>query len=577
MDSFTPAFPKNPKQNETPQGLSELKFFSLALVVETPSKFPSSVIKVTPIESLSTQDSGGIKKTPVTYEQIHPEEGGGYNAPKSIDRGNTIEAEWMPLADSNRDTAPCVYKDETVLLLKYADVQKYYWITLKRQPQLRRKEMVRWGASNETEPLKEYTKATTYYNELNALDRYFEISSPTIGEERWYRIRGDVARGSLEIVDEKGNGIHINSDQEYLTIKAEQKVIITSKTSIELNSPNVIINSDNIQFNGPVKISETLQVAEWLSASSGSAGSVAARFDGDVSVNGHLQTSSLGLSDPAGQEPSGDKSLTQASIYVPEPYSPTVIPEPSNNSNWDSPDPGSDIYGPTAPTQPSSLSPALTPSSETTPSPVKESVATASQLGGQFQDKTGALAAGVQGLSTQVQGLQKSVAGNVNQAVGTVQNTLTQVRTSVMDPVNQVSREVLSLTNAVTGQTQSVSQDLHRSISASTQPFNQLSQSLTGKSLAGIDSVNQRLQPLHQGLNSPALSSATSSARQAVGKANYLAQNLNQDLTDSFRAVTDTVASTQSQTQQLTKQLNNLADTATAFSSEHKKALQQLR
>ena len=585
MDSFTPAFSQDPKKNEAPQDLSALKFFSLALVVETPAQFPSSIIKVTPIESLSTQDSGGISKKPVAYEQTHPEEGGGYHAPKSIDRGNAIEAEWMPLSDSNRDTAPCVYKDETVLLLKYADVQKYYWVTIKRQPQLRRKEMVRWGVSNETAPLKEHNKATTYYTELNALDRYFEISSPTSGESQLFRIRGDIAQGLLVITDDKGNEVLISSTQGQVTVNAQQKVVVTSATSIELNSASVVINADSIQLNGAVQVSKALQVAGGISATGGSGGSVAARFSGDVLVNGHFQSNTINPSNYTGVHQFEDKALVQASTYTPPAAPAAVTPEPSSASNWNDPNPSAEVHGPvpppaspaTAALPDASPSPVPTPKLEVLITPVKESVATVSKLGSQLQDKAGALVTGVQGLSAQAQNLQKSVSGTVSQVTGTVQNTLTQVRSTVMDPINQVSREVLSLTNSATGQIQSVGQNLYQSVGSVTQPLNQLSQSLTGKSLAGIDSVNQRLQALPQALNLSAVNSLTSSLQQSVGKVNYMTQTLNQELLTPFRTVTDTVGAVQSQTQMVTKQLSDLANIPAAFSTETKKALGKLR
>ena len=609
MDTFTPQPEQDTRKLEDPKDTSGLKFYSMALVVKTPKSFPSKIIEVTPIESLSIQNSGKVEQKDTTYKQVHQDASGAFDSQKDVTQNNVIEAEWMPFSDSNRATPPCVYQDESVLLFKYGDVQKYYWVTIKHQPELRKKEMVRWSASNETAPLVAYTKETSYFAEFNALTKKLEIGTPVSGEGVAYRILIDVGAGQLDIADNVGNSIVLKSNEGTLTFTTTKDVVVNAAGKVDVNAPTTNINSDKINLNGEVTVSKGISVANGITVAGGGGGK-AATIGGDLYVKGSFQAQKINSNSiTQGGYSSSDVSVQTAQNQSAKKASTPVFSgsgsaggssTETNTAYTEHPSPqtdkdyqvdhaattnasGAKLTGDKVLDAPK-LATGEIPKSFSMNIPGLGSIKeTASKIGGMGQQLastaggvTSNFTGGIQGLVSTAQSVQGTVSSAVSGVTSQANSLVSQARNTVMDPINGITRQVSSTLRSVTSPVNSIASGFSNQVNGFLQPLNAISQSFTGKSLVNnplgnlnqkvygltnkIDSVNQLVSnPLGKITNS--ISSATNTVAGAVSRSNYAAYNL----TDPIRSATNTVQLIQNQAATTRRQLSELSTQASSL------------
>ena len=601
MDSFTPHPEQDPRKLEAPKDTSALKFYSMAIVVKTPKSFPSTLIEVTPIESLSIQSSGKLAQADVTYKQTHGDASGSFDSQKDVSKNNVIEAHWLPFSDSNRATPPCVYQDESVILFKYADVQKYYWATIKHQPELRRKEMVRWSASNESAPLTPYTKETSYFTEFNALTKKLEIGTPVNGEGVAYRILLDVGAGQLDIADNVGNSIVLNSTQGTITATATKSLVVNAGAQIELNAPTTTINSSVINLNGAVSVSKGIGIAQGLTVAGGGGGK-AATIGGDLYVKGSFSAQKINsdsitesgyiasdvsvktAQNQSAQSASAPAALTSStSGSAPAAPAPTPTPTPAptdksykvdavatantceskltGNTVLDAPKLAS---GEIAKTHTQSI-PGITS--------IKESAAKIGVPGQQLADKQPGSGNLLQGLVSSARAVQGTLSTATSKASTTAQTATSSIKSTVMDPINGLTRQVGDIFSQSTSVISLIDSSVSNQVNGFLQPLNSISQSLRGKPLtnANLNAFSSKLSGLSYKVNtlsaktlspvnnlSNSLSERTYDVTRKVDQATYAAYNF----TEPLRQATDTTESVQKASEQAAKQLKELAPKA---------------
>lgn len=189
---------------------SGLRFHSLGIVVE--SKPPGTdYILVSPIEELNLQESGLIKEQTKAFVG-NKKSTGSVNFDTEHESKNYVRAKWVDISGGNRTTAPDVVSNESVLLLKYANVDEYFWCDFGREPSLRRLEDVLYSFSNVSAPGAEYDKSTSYSIHISTRDKFVHIhTANNDGELTTYDLRIDTKKGLLEIKDGLGNSIEMNS------------------------------------------------------------------------------------------------------------------------------------------------------------------------------------------------------------------------------------------------------------------------------------------------------------------------------------------------------------------------------
>lgn len=259
---------------------AKLKFYSIGIVTEDKARGSDS-IKVSPMEDLHLT-KGLIKDQKYDYNTKLPD-AKGVKRGDSVKGDNMIIANWLPLSNSNRISAPDVIKNETVLILKYADTDEYYWTTIFREPKIRRLETVLYAFGNLAKGLVAWTKKTSYWFEVSTHDKKVQFhTSKSDGEPYEYDVIFDTREGTVELKDDIGNRVLLNSK--------ESKITITTNKDIELNTQNVTINAKgSTKINTPTTtISGDVTIGGALTTAKGLTSGSSGNFNGSVAVNGNV-------------------------------------------------------------------------------------------------------------------------------------------------------------------------------------------------------------------------------------------------------------------------------------------------
>jgi hypothetical protein len=218
---------------------SKFKFYSLGIVVQTKPD-TSDIIQVVPIEEYS-YINGKLADQKEVFKAEYVDMQG--NVKKmSAESSITLEALWVPLSNSNRMSAPDVVINESVMLYRFADTDKYYWTTIFKEPKLRRLETVLYSFSNLATDIakKAFTKLSSYWIEVSTKKQHIWLkTTKSNGEPFEYDIKIDTMKGFVEIKDDIGNKILLDSAASTITLESNTTVTIKS-SSIHLSATNSI-------------------------------------------------------------------------------------------------------------------------------------------------------------------------------------------------------------------------------------------------------------------------------------------------------------------------------------------------
>lgn len=225
---------------------SFLKLYSLGIVVEDKEE-GTNIIKFTPIEKIRLS-KGKLSEQKYEYNETIPDSRG-VSKTKSVTGSDIMEAKWLPFGDPNRMNSPDVRKNETVAIWRFADTDEYHWTTIFQEPEIRRLETVCIGASNIEKGLKPYNKESAYWFELSTKEGHVQIQTTKSNNESFeYSINIDTQDSILEIKDDAGNSITLESKTNKITINTLEKVEINTK-DVNVNCDNYTINCKNYDVN----------------------------------------------------------------------------------------------------------------------------------------------------------------------------------------------------------------------------------------------------------------------------------------------------------------------------------------
>lgn len=228
---------------------SGLKLYSLGIVVNDKLR-DSDIIDVYPVEDMPFIN-GKIKD----YKQSvtgNVNDSKGVSKPLNIDMGAVIKAKWIPYGGSNRSSSPDVTKNETVLVFRFGETNKFYWTTVFNEPSIRRLETVvhRYGATSEYGV--ELDDSNSYTLIVSAHDRFIRLTTSNKNKEVVkYQLLLDLNKGTIGINDDQQNDIIIDSIKGIMTVTIREKVITNTKdfivnasNSIQLNTKNYTLKTD---------------------------------------------------------------------------------------------------------------------------------------------------------------------------------------------------------------------------------------------------------------------------------------------------------------------------------------------
>lgn len=226
---------------------SNLKWYSLGIVVKT-KEDGTDIILVSPIEHLAMTGTGLISESKNDRSNKLPDQDG-VKTHTEVSSVNYVKASWRALGSSNRLSPPDVVANETVLLLKYGDVDEYFWTTIGNEPGLRRKEDVLYGLCNIPDGFKVFDKTTSYWFQWSTKQKFVTLrTSVNDGEYTGYTVHIDTKKGNLSISDDKGNNIVIDSVADKISLNSKHIELNGSET-IVFNSRSITSNSDELVIN----------------------------------------------------------------------------------------------------------------------------------------------------------------------------------------------------------------------------------------------------------------------------------------------------------------------------------------
>lgn len=218
--------------------MSNLYKYSIGIIardIEEDSKF----VEIFPVEN-QTYTDGEIDSTEdivIDNEDIY-----GNKQKILIPKRVTVVAEWLVLGNSNRISAPNVKKGEEVIIYRYADTDRFYWVTMFNELDLRRKEKVIHYYGNTDLFKEELNEENTYWTKIDTINKKVHLhTSDNDGELTTYDIEIDTKAGVLKITDGKNNKIQLDSSTDKLSVNINK--------DMEITVPNLTFNIDKFTIN----------------------------------------------------------------------------------------------------------------------------------------------------------------------------------------------------------------------------------------------------------------------------------------------------------------------------------------
>lgn len=149
---------------------------------------------------------------------------------------NHIEATWY--GGSNRAYPPNVVAGEHVTVFQIGDTDQWYWDSIGRDHDQRKKEVYRVFTSDVDTPNTEKDDDNTYFFEIDTVKGAVTISTcKADGEAFRYTIRIDTEASTLQAADDVGNRFVIDSTQKSVSLINQEQCIT------QLIDKNVIVGA----------------------------------------------------------------------------------------------------------------------------------------------------------------------------------------------------------------------------------------------------------------------------------------------------------------------------------------------
>lgn len=247
--------------------MSKLVFYSYGFAAEN-KKRNSQKLEIFPIEEAPMVD-GEIKHQIDPYKTTLKDETGSTKN-LSVKSTLTINCEWLPFGQANRITAPDLRRGSEVIIWKFGDEDKYYWTEARSSQSLRALETVIWRFSGTPKENQTPAADNSYYFEVSTHGKYVHFqNSKANGEKCIITIQINPGEGFLEISDDIGNGISMNSveskiiaqtsggtklilDKNVFALEAPVSGVISAKNNIAIRTKTLSIFA-NVEHAGSYK------------------------------------------------------------------------------------------------------------------------------------------------------------------------------------------------------------------------------------------------------------------------------------------------------------------------------------
>jgi len=222
-----------------PEMFSELKPYSLGMVAENKKLKgkdggPCRIVEVTPIEDLPMLD--GEIKSGTVVESIKSQDRLGGEFQIKTGTSNSVEATWLPLGSDNRFTPPDVRRGAIVMLYRFSDEDRFFWVRLFDDLKLRKLETVIYAWSGTQNESAEVNGDNYYYMEVSTHKGQVNFhTSKANGEFCTVDIQLNTKEGHFQFRDDTGHVFIIDFKEKQMAMQNPDG------TSIDINKKNLTI------------------------------------------------------------------------------------------------------------------------------------------------------------------------------------------------------------------------------------------------------------------------------------------------------------------------------------------------
>ena len=200
--------------------------YSIGIVIADKKK-ESMMIEVTPIETVD-----GYKGTLGKRKEKQGK----------VVVTDSLKANWLPISNSNRLSAPDVCSGERVMLYKMGDAEAVFWDTIFNETDLRKNEHCLIAFSNKGDQDTDITSKNSYWQSVDCIDKKVKIihTSDNDKELTTYDIDIDTKKGEFRIIDGRDNSLVLKSSQDGWFIKSNKLVNVETATmNIKVKTLNI--------------------------------------------------------------------------------------------------------------------------------------------------------------------------------------------------------------------------------------------------------------------------------------------------------------------------------------------------
>lgn len=285
--------------------ISKLQVYSVGIVAAN-KPLGSADIEVTPIENTALLDGELTDNVSQVSSKATDAAGSAYET--QVPTTATVKATWLPLeGGGNRLTAPDVRRGERVVIYRFADEDRFWWVTQGQDMRLRKLETVIWGISASREETDGVDPNKMYWMEWSTHKKMIHIhTSRADGEPYAYDIQINTKDGTVVIQDDDGQQFSLDSRERiWQIVNRDGSKVEINKREIFLHAEDRIrlttarleqIVGEHIEIQAPTTHVETTTTHDGNQT-----------INGNETVNGTLQVSG-GISSGAGISAVGDVS-----------------------------------------------------------------------------------------------------------------------------------------------------------------------------------------------------------------------------------------------------------------------------
>ena len=253
---------------------SKLRTYCIGIVA-TDKPRHTDVISFYPVEGLSFEEGNPADNKEDVDVVIA--NAAGKSQKSKTERKSVLNARWFSDGSDGRQTAPDVINGETVRIYKYGDSDVFYWKTMFRECEIRRKEHVVFAYGNLASGRTPWTMESSYGNMWSTHDKKIMFWTTTSdGEKFKYNFAIDTLNSYYEMKDDIGNSFGFLSQPHQIFMKNATGSMIQFE-----KGKGLLRASDSIKYETPInhytgsgKYNQNLDVMGHCAAGSMSTGSI---------------------------------------------------------------------------------------------------------------------------------------------------------------------------------------------------------------------------------------------------------------------------------------------------------------